>query len=244
MSGGQYSLLHAPSLSIKQTHYIDRIRGCKRIMKFASTACVLALLLTVKGGNSSSNCRDNGDTRLLETVRQSACTLNRNRKEGDAFKAHIRFKHGVDSRPCKLHAVQIQSNTKLVNIVSHIYATAPASASSYLFHHTTSRVWCRTGCQNYTSQNVTWCVNIGYTDGEVETCITAGNGSKQIITNSSCEAETIGLSDYLSLPSVRFLLILLILYYLSHYVFRIALAMAILVAWGLLTWTGSSSLHI
>ena len=53
------------------------------------------------------------------------------------------------------------------------------------------------------SGNITWCVNIAYLDRVVETCIRLGEDG-QTVTNSTCEAELVGVPSVLNLPSVSY----------------------------------------
>ena len=69
------------------------------------------------------------------------------------------------------------------------------------FRLTATKMWCYASCEDLSPENVTWCVNIGYLDRDVETCITT-DATQEVVTNSSCEAEAVGLPSYLSLPSV------------------------------------------
>ena len=73
-----------------------------------------------------------------------------------------------------------------------------------LFHLSTINVWCRSTCDNPAPENITWCINIAYRDRDVETCIRPGTYQPIITnsTNSTCEAELVGVPSFLSLPSV------------------------------------------
>lgn len=118
-------------------------------------------------------------------------------------------------------------------------------ALAYLFQPLTSKVWCRTFCDGIAPENITWCVNIASFENDVETCISLGNTPNKVITNSSCEAEVVHLSDYLSLPTVSSIPSTVIYYY--NYLpldFRTVLVLVVLVVWGSLTWTGSLRVHI
>ena len=112
-----------------------------------------------------------------------------------------------------------------------------------LFQPTTTKVWCRTSCEDVAPEHITWCVNIASFENDVETCISLDNTHK-VITNSSCEAEVVQLPDYLSLPTVSSTASNVYWYDSFPLNFRTVLIMAMLAVWGSLTWTGSLRVHI
>ena len=123
-------------------------------------------------------------------------------------------------------------------------STGPYYAFAYLFRPTTSKVWCRTSCEDIAPENITWCVNIASFENDVETCISLNNTTHKVITNSSCEAEVVQLPDYLSLPTVSSTASIVYWYDSFPLNFRTVLCMAMLDVWGSLTWTGSLRVHI
>ena len=64
-------------------------------------------------------------------------------------------------------------------------------------------VSCTTTCpeDSLPTGNFTWCINIASLDYDVETCIRLGEGQVPY-TNSTCEAELVGIPNSLTLPSV------------------------------------------
>ena len=123
-------------------------------------------------------------------------------------------------------------------------STGPYYTFAYLFRPTTSKVWCRTSCEDIAPENITWCVNIASFENDVETCISLNNATHKVITNSSCEAEVIQLPDYLSLPTVSSTASIVYWYDSFLLNFRTVLCMAMLDVWGSLAWTGSLRVHI
>ena len=77
---------------------------------------------------------------------------------------------------------------------------SPFFAFVSLFRPNPALVWCRSPC-SLRSANITWCINIAYLDRVVETCVRLGEDG-QIVTNSTCEAELVGVPSVLDLPSV------------------------------------------
>ena len=73
-----------------------------------------------------------------------------------------------------------------------------------VFRLTVTKAWCRSTCPDFTPENVTWCVQIAYFEENVEVCVRPGPAPAVVITNVSCEAELVGLANYLSFPSVSF----------------------------------------
>ena len=73
-----------------------------------------------------------------------------------------------------------------------------------LFRLTGTKAWCRSTCPDITPENVTWCVQIAYLEENVEICVRPGPDLALVITNVSCEAELVGLANYLSFPTVSF----------------------------------------
>ena len=63
-------------------------------------------------------------------------------------------------------------------------------------------VLCPTACEDCAPENMMWCVSIASLDKNVETCITVDPATQEVFTNNSCEAEVVGLSNYLYLDSV------------------------------------------
>jgi hypothetical protein len=63
-------------------------------------------------------------------------------------------------------------------------------------------VSCTTTCpeDSLPTGNFTWCINIASLDDDVETCIRLGEGQVPY-TNSTCEAELVGIPNSLTLPS-------------------------------------------
>ena len=109
---------------------------------------------------------------------------------------------------------------------------------AYLFQPTTTKVWCRTSCEDVAPENITWCVNIASFENDVETCISL-DATHKVITNTSCEAEVAQLPDYLSLPTVSSTASNVYGYDSFPLNFRTVLILAMLDVWGSLTWIGS-----
>jgi len=64
------------------------------------------------------------------------------------------------------------------------------------FQHFPIKVWCRNSCLDAAAENITWCVNIVNFDRNIEACISQSG------VNGSCEAQLVGLENFLSLPMV------------------------------------------
>ena len=75
-----------------------------------------------------------------------------------------------------------------------------------LFNHMVTKVLCRPNDPNITSGSITWCVQIAYLEENVEVCVRPGPDLAVDITYISCEAELLGLANYLSFPSVSFII--------------------------------------
>ena len=85
---------------------------------------------------------------------------------------------------------------------------SPAGTSNFLavtnsFSH--AETLCHSTCPDITPESVTWCVQIAYLEKNVEVCVRPGPAPAVVITNILCEAELVGLANYLSFPSVSLL---------------------------------------
>jgi hypothetical protein len=139
-------------------------------------ACLLLALAAATLADAVSKCSETDASALRDTLRQSACRLSRNATERGAFVDSVLTKHGAST------------------------STFPYHHFPVLFVPTLDRVWCRSPyCPSFARENVTWCVNIAYPEREVETCIKLVDDKE--VTNSTCEAELVGISNGLGLPS-------------------------------------------
>ncbi|CAI8045529.1 hypothetical protein GBAR_LOCUS25183, partial [Geodia barretti] len=150
----------------------------KQTMKLG-WACILLTLAQAGLGDIVTQCSDPDVTALRDTLRQSACKLvpgRGNDTQTQIFRESVYKKHGQQ------------------NILSPFFAFVS------LFRPNPALVWCRSPC-SLRSANITWCINIAYLDRVVETCVRLGEDG-QIVTNSTCEAELVGVPSVLDLPSV------------------------------------------
>ena len=101
-------------------------------------------------------------------------------------------------------------------------------------------MWCRSTCPDVAPENVTWCVQIAYLERNVEVCVRPGAAQAVVITDISCEAELVGLANYLSFPTVSFLYhYLLACVTIVFLVCRNVPLLEVWTAWDCPTWTGS-----
>lgn len=59
-------------------------------------------------------------------------------------------------------------------------------------------VWCRSSCP-LEGANITWCVDIAYPDRVVQSCVHL-DANSELVVNSTCEADLVGVPKALSLP--------------------------------------------
>jgi len=103
------------------------------------------------------------------------------------------------------------------------------------FQHFPIKAWCRHSCPDAAAENITWCVNIVNFDHNIETCIGPSG------VNTSCEAQLVGLENFLSLPSVQLHCPPPALSDLfPSFLCRTAHLLEVWAAWASPTWTGTS----
>ena len=165
-----------------------------------SEACILLLVL-LNVGNVAAAAAASYDvqldvTALKDELRQAACRLSslRDYDQWQTFAESVYEKHGQQPS-CKFP----EDLRSLVNRLLF------AAVSIWGLYGSISRllVWCPSSCskQEMESGNITWCVNIANLDRVVEMCISRG-ADGQTVTNSTCEAELVGVPSSMSLPSV------------------------------------------
>ena len=154
------------------------------------------LLLALLNVAAAVSCDVADVTALKDELRLSACRLRGNDAQTQTFRESVYEKHGQTGGKFPDHPLSP------VNFV--VFAdNFPFIGFANLFRPTPALLWCRSSCseQEMESGHITWCVNIAYLDRVVETCISRG-ADGQTVTNSTCEAELVGVPSCLSLPSV------------------------------------------
>ena len=152
-----------------------------------------------------TSCSQTDVTALRDVLRLSACRLNANRTAGEMFRAAVRAKHSLPHcKSLELSIIFIQRCCSLIHSLSPDSNDHDFFILAPLNYPTVTSVWCRTTCPAITPENVTWCVHIAYLEKNVEVCIRPDVTQTVVITNISCEAELVGLANYLSFPTVSF----------------------------------------
>ena len=75
------------------------------------------------------------------------------------------------------------------------------SSLASLFSPVMSPAKCWSSCNDLSRENVKWCVRLADVNKTIETCISLDD-NKNLVFESTCDARSLALETYITLPSV------------------------------------------
>ena len=69
---------------------------------------------------------------------------------------------------------------------------------------------CSSSCKNVARENVKWCVRVADANRTIETCISVDD-DEELLVESTCDARSLDLDAYITLPTVSYLQLMLYL---------------------------------
>ena len=79
------------------------------------------------------------------------------------------------------------------------------------FNQITEGAQCGTSCVNVSREDVTWCVMLADENRTIETCVSLDDND-ELVFQSTCDAQYLELETYLTLPTVRIMSAVHIIY--------------------------------